>query len=135
VSSPGEPYQDFAAWLDGRLAVPMPPAVVAFSLNLYEGNDSFDVQLSGASSFDPEDETWACNPVYADEENLFRIARGLVLDDWEAALDLVLLCMERYLREGERSAVLRASRGVGVGFVDGDLHVIWPRGRSSGEPG
>jgi hypothetical protein len=118
--------------LDERLAVPMPPAVVAFCLDLYEGADTFDVQLSGASSFDPEDETWACNPVYSDERNLFRIAREVVSDDWEAALHLMLPWMKRYLNEGERSAVLRASRGVGVGFVDGDLHVIWPdRGGSS----
>jgi len=48
--SSGEPYQDFAAWLDERLAAAMPPAAIAFCLNLYEGNDTFVEEIAASTT-------------------------------------------------------------------------------------
>jgi shikimate kinase len=125
VTVPLDLYDDFAAWADGVLAGAIPAEVVAFGVNLYEGNDTFDVGITGAASFDVDDEEWACNPIYVPDD-LFGIPRELVADEWEAALDLVLEWTRRYLRQDTAGAkILRAGRGVGVGFVDGDLHVVW----------
>jgi hypothetical protein len=121
-----ELYAGFVRWADGVLRQPVPAEVVAFSFNLYEGDSTFDLQISGSSSFDPKDQGWACNPIFLSEEDLFSIPRAMVSDEWEAALELVLGWVRSYFQTGKGSAVLRASRGVGVGFVDGDLHLVWP---------
>jgi hypothetical protein len=119
-------YRDFAAWADTILAQPIPAEVVAFSVNLYEGAETFDVQITGSPTFDPADQIWACEIAFSSGENLFPIPRQRVSDRWEQALDLVRELVKRYLSAGSGASVLRASKGVGVGFVEGDLHLVWP---------
>ena len=119
-------YPDFAAWADGILGQPIPPEVAAFSFNLYEGVAAFDLQVTGSPTFDPTDQVWASEVAFTSGENLFSIPRQLVSDRWEEALDLVCELVRRYLDAGAGAQVLRASKGVGVGFVEGDLHLVWP---------
>jgi hypothetical protein len=57
---------------------------------------------------------------------LFPLERRPGEDDWQRVLAQAETLIERYLETGERAAVLRQSQGVGCGFVDGDVHVLWP---------
>jgi hypothetical protein len=125
TTSAADLYDGFAVWADAILAQRIPPEVVAFSVNLYEGTDTFDVQITGAPSFDVADPDWPCDVVFSSEENLFGVPRVLVGNRWEAALELVRGWTEKYVKSGTGAAVLRASQGVGVGFVDGDLEIVW----------
>ena len=122
----GLPYPDFAAWADTILGRPIPAEVAAFSFNLYEGIETFDVQITGSPTFDPTDQVWACEVAFSSGEDLFSVPRQLVSDRWEEALDLVRELVRHYLSAGSLASVLRASKGVGVGFVEGDLHLVWP---------
>lgn len=85
---------------------------------------TFDVQITGSPTFDPTDQVWACEIAFTSGENLFSIPRQLVSDRWEEALNLVREFVRRYLGAGVGASVLRASKG--VGFVEGDLHLVWP---------
>ena len=119
-------YSRFAEWADSVLAESVPDGVVAFSVSLYEGVGTFDVQINGAPTFDLNDDDWACEVVYSTGEDLFQIPREQVGNRWESALELVLELVKRYLSSGGRAETLRAGRAVAVGFVDGDLHLVWP---------
>jgi hypothetical protein len=119
-------YAEFSAWVDAIFDQPVPANVLAFSFNLYEGTDSFDLQITGAPEFRPSDTAWAGTVIYTTGENLFLIPRDLVSNRWETALELVLDHVARYITSGRNALTLRRSDGVGVGFVDGDLHHVWP---------
>jgi hypothetical protein len=121
-----ELFSGFASWLDGWLAQPVPQNIVAFSVNLYEGTGTFDVQLSGNTSYDSDDQSWACNPAYTTGESLFSVPRDFVSNEWERALDLILAFVKEYLKTGRHGYVLKGRSAVAVGFVDGDLHQVWP---------
>ena len=104
----------------------MPAEVRAFNFNLYEGvAETWDVEVTGAATFDPMDPDWACDPVFSYPEMLF-IPWDTAGDQWEQALAAVIDLIAMYLRGGRHRDVLRASIAVGVGFVDGDLTVLWP---------
>jgi hypothetical protein len=117
---------EFARWLDAALSRPVPPEVRAFSFNLYEGvAHTWNVQLSGTAVFDPMDSDWACDPIFSYPELLF-IPHDSVGDQWEQALAVTIDLIATYIRAGRHKDILRGSLAVGVGFVDGDLTVLWP---------
>ena len=75
--------------------------------------------------FDAADPDWACDPIYSYPVVLF-IPRDSVGDQWEQALAKAIELIAMYLRGGRHKEILRASLAVGVGFVDGDLTILWP---------
>ena len=79
------------------------------------------------SRFDRNDSVWAVDPIFfTPEEHLFLLERRQGDTDWERALEEAKLLVERYLHDGQGAATLLRSRGVGCGFVDGDVSVLWP---------
>ncbi len=123
-------YTAFAKWLDGVLDVAvLPKGIEAFNFNLYEASDDekgdefYEVLMIGAASYDPDDSDWACDEVFSTGENLF----ALTADDWEACLADVIGLVKQYLSGGKHAALMTGTRAVAVGFVDGDIEVIWER--------
>jgi hypothetical protein len=115
----------FSAWLDDALSRRMPEDVRAFNFNLYEGERSWDVELVGTATFDPGNPSWACNAIYSYPE-LFFMPHDSVGLQWEQGLAAAIELITIYLRGGRHRDVLRSGVAVGVGFVDGDLTILWP---------
>lgn len=112
-------YWRFAQWLDCELARPMPDGVVAYCINIYDGdNGRWSIELVGCASFDENSCDWACDELYATRLNALSW-RGY--DHWRNVLEQVAGFLHRYQREGRRAAILNAAEGVAVGFVDGNL--------------
>ncbi len=116
-------------WLDAVLAGPIPEGVAAYCVNLYETSKGYEVELVGASEFDPEDSDWACSELFTSRDrNRFAISRATAGGDWAAALGYVQSTVAEYLAaNGDGAKVLKSTQAVGVGFVDGDLTVLWRR--------
>ena len=117
--------KQFFAWVDSVLDQPIPAAVVAFNFNLYEAPFTWDVQLVGAPSFDAANPDWACDDIFDSGRPFFGLRRAAG-ETWEQALETAIDLVRNYLRDGRDGDRLRAARGVGVGFVDGDLQLVWP---------
>jgi hypothetical protein len=117
-------YDAFARWVDKVLLAPMPNTVVAFNFNLYEGEDSFHVQLIGASRFDSSDEDWRCDEVFTTGLDFHELPHAAIGSDWRSALEAAKLLVEQYVATGARRDALTSAKAVGVGFVDGDVHVV-----------
>ena len=65
-----EQTEIFSNWLDGILSFnPFPANTMAVNFNLYEMDDSFDVQLIGSSMYDEDNDDWACEETFSSEEN------------------------------------------------------------------
>jgi len=116
--------QEFFAWADLVLAQPLPSQAVAFHFNLYEGTDSVHVQIAGNASFDPAD-YWPAEETFSTGENIFEVPFGVAGANWEEWLESLMELVSAYVSSGTNAAVLRRSLGVGIGFVDGDMYVLW----------
>lgn len=118
-------YKDFTTWLDNIIEKDLPEGIEAYNFNLYEGKESFHVQLIGAGSFSLDDEDWACDELFSSKENIFVIARSITGNSWEQGLNYCFQLVKQYLESGKYTKLLKASKAVGVGFVDGDIEIIY----------
>lgn len=125
-------YEEFAHWLDALLENnDMPDSTKAFCFNLYvesEDDHVYGIQLIAAGEFDPADESgeWACDEVWSSEEDIFTVDTSDEDDTGsEHAQELFREMVSEYLENGKYCDVLSGARAVGIGFVDGDLDIIY----------
>ncbi len=121
--------EKFTEWLNDCLSQPIPASVKAFSLNLFEpaGIDGvkFGIELIGAGEFDEDDSDWACDEVWEPEERQISIPLSFSGSNWEQCLSNIRELAAGYLSSGAAADKLKSKLGVGLGFVDGDLEVLW----------
>lgn len=113
-------------WLNEVLEQEIPSEVVGFCFNLYEDEDCWSMELVGTERFDSEDDDWACDEVTdlgTRDEPFFWEQEG----DWTEVLEDVVTALKKYLNSGLYADVLKARKGVGVGFVDGDMVILYAR--------
>lgn len=117
--------QRVSQWLDQTLAQEIPPDVAAFCFNLYQdGPEQWSMELVGAGSFDLEDSDWPCDEVtdFGTRDTPFAWSSA---STWEQVLGEMVDILVEYLQSGPYAHVLKDRSGVGVGFVDGDLDILY----------
>lgn len=120
-------FDGFNAWVDRILREHVATPAVAYNFNLYEHEQEFAIQLIGARLFDRTDSDWACDEVFSSGEDLFELPHTVVGKDWQNGLRYAKALVDRYLETGTEAPRLKASRAVGVGFVSGDLELVYLR--------
>ena len=131
--------EDMTEWLDRHLAGDFPEEVVSLCVNLDEDGGGCD--LSGCECFDPENEDWGCEIVYdfGTENDRLLWDEYPDSDDWdddewdkvneseelEKTQDLVAGIVKEYCQTGKYADKLRKLQGVGVGFCDGPLQLVY----------
>ena len=119
-------YNKIEKWLNEVLTQLIPNGVTAFSFNLYEDAlNRWSMEIIGTSSFDPDDSDWACDEVCDFGTRNNPLSWKQEDTTWEQILDEVVQALTKYLEEGEYANVLKSYNGVGVGFVDGDLEILY----------
>ena len=101
--------------------------IVAFCFNLYEESDgSWAMELVGTQRFDLEDEDWACDEVtdFGSREDLYNWEMEC---EWEEALEYMVNELKQYLSNGKNAELLKSKTGVGVGFVDGNIEILYSK--------
>ena len=115
----------FFAWFDGILLDEIPDEVVAIHFNLYDdGDDKWSVEFVGAGSFDVEDSDWACDEIVTSRDNPFIINKSA---NWQEIQQLAEKYISSYMNAGEFSDKLKSYAAVGVGFVDGDISIVYTK--------
>ena len=118
-------YNKVSEWIDGILSDGVPDEAVAFCFNLYENEDYYwSMDLIGAGRFDPDDQDWACDEVtdFNSRESLFTFQAEC---EWDEALQTMIDILKKYMNDGKYADLLKSREGVGVGFVDGDIEIIY----------
>ena len=119
-----EIYKSFAEWLDSLLEKnDIPADTKAFNFNLYdEEGDVYSVQLIASDIFDASDDEWACYEIWSSEEDLFFVDTSDEDDKSGETFEKFATDMiSDYIAQND---VLRRVP-VGIGFVDGDLNIIF----------
>lgn len=120
-------YEKIAIWLNEVLTQNIPEEVVAFCFNLYEEEDyNWSMELVGTDRFDPDDSDWPCFEItdFGTRKALFSWNKEA---EWDQVLEEIVSDLKNYLENGEKSDILKSKEAVGVGFVDGDLEIIFNR--------
>lgn len=122
-------FDEISAWLDDVLEdiseTDILNEIIAFGFNLYDnGGDNWSMELIGTSEFDADDEDWLCNEVtdFGTRNNPFQWYKKA---KWEEILNDVICLLKRYLESGKYADVLKAKFGIGVGFVDGNVEILY----------
>lgn len=118
---------EFFAWADEALSRSISKNTVAFHFNLYEGTDSVHVQIMGTDSFEGGEEYWPGKETFTTGEDVFLVPFESAGEEWPEWLESLKQLVSDYIAAGAKSDVLKRSRGVGIGFVDGDMYVRWQR--------
>lgn len=114
----------FYNWLE-KVLKKLPRDVEAIHFNLYEdGDNKWSVELVGTSTFDENSSDWACNEVYTTRDNPYVLTKK---SDWKAIENLFTTFLLNYLERGKYAHILKECRGIGIGFVDGDLSLIYKK--------
>lgn len=115
-------YTAFEKWIDNSFSVDMPQGIEAFCINIYDdGNGNYSAELVGAGSFDADDSDWACDEVFTNRANPLRWKSR---QSWEEVLKNVQEVLEKYLSKGRYAPLMLSKKGIGAGFVDGDLVLV-----------
>ena len=120
-------YDDFEKWINDIFSKDILDGVVAVVFNIYDdGDGDWSVEAVGTSSFDEDDEDWACDEVtdFDSRENRFAWNDSY---EWEDAFEDVVAMLNKYLEEGTYKDKLKELDGIGAGFVDGDLEIIYSK--------
>lgn len=122
-------YEEFEEWMDSLSLDDQPENVIAYNFNIYDGEENtYDIQLIGSDQFDEDDPDWACSEVYSSEENVCFIEISGELENWEKAQKIFAEYVRRYLESGKYSDLLKNAKAVGIGFVDGDIELVYMNG-------
>lgn len=116
-------YSDFEKWLDSIFTSKLDSTVIALNFNIYETTNSYDIELIGSDEFDEEDEDWACNTVFS-SNTMFEIENN-TFSNWESALEFISGLIKEYLNKGNNSNYIKSFKGIGVGFIDGDIDILY----------
>ena len=115
----------FKKWLDNILKTKLPAGVIAINFNLYEdGDNKWSIELIGASSFDEENEQWACDEIFTTRDNPFVFIEE---SDWKIIEIIYTNLINEYLENGKYSNILKQYTAIGIGFVDGDLNIVYKK--------
>ena len=115
----------FEIWLNDILKEKLSDNIVAINFNLYEDeNDKWSIELVGSSSFDENNDDWACDEVFTTRDNPYVVE---MKSNWKNAQKIFIDKINDYLDKGKYAAKLKQSEAVAIGFVDGDLNIIYKK--------
>jgi len=104
--------------------------IQGFCFNLFEpaGNKriKFGLEIIGSSQFDFDDKNWPCEECWEPEQRQLMIPVSWSGEEWEECLLKVKnLIINRLNSKSYFVKDLKSAQGIGVGFVDGELEVLW----------
>jgi len=118
--------QAFANWVKDQIRH-APEDILAFAFNLYENKGEYSVELVGSRAFWPDNTDWACEEDFVPSpRRRWDIPKGLSGSDWETCLKAMKRSLHEVLQSGFVERLLLAD-AVAIGFVDGDLQVVFPQ--------
>ena len=120
-------FHEISKWLDCTLNQEIPSEVVAFCFNLYENrNNKWSMELVGTDRFVVDDEDWACDEVadFGTRTNCYTWESS---KKWDEILSEIITLLKKYLENGTYAKTLKEKSGIGVGFVDGNIEIIYKK--------
>ena len=123
-----EVYNEFESWIDYLLeSSTMPEDTKAYCFNLYEEEDNiYSLQIVAAGRYSDTDSDWPCDEVWSSGEDIFMIdISDEEIKDRQHAYEIFRSIVAEYLLEGKYRYMLTSYLALAMGYVDGDLEIIY----------
>lgn len=118
-------YFEFNKWLDSLCDENGSFPGKAINFNLYEGeNDFWYIQMISVPYYDEENDDWCCDELFSSGYNEFKWQHKC---NWEEAQNEAEQLIKHYLDNGNNKDLLMNYDAITVGFVDGDLTLIYKK--------
>ena len=134
----------FYDWVNKGLSKKLPKNINAYCFNLHQypwfakTDPLYGVELIGAPVFDMSDPDWPCNEIFETKPRSIKIpyeysaehytGNSRSGEHWKECLEKMKKLVTAYLATNETGAsILNAADGIGIGFVDGQVHNL-PKG-------
>ena len=121
-------YNAFENWIDYLIETnTMPEDTRALCLNLYEeGDDMYSMQIIAANRYSDTDDDWPCDETWSSGEDVFTISIANEEEkDRQRAYDIFTEIISAYVRDGKYSSLLTSYLALAMGYVDGELEIIY----------
>ena len=115
-------FEDVSKWLDSIMLEGISEGE-GVCFNLYEdGGDNWSMDIEVSEKYDPDDDDWACDPIYNSDE-VFTWKQD---DEWDEVFEDMIQILLKYMNEGKYADQLKENyKAIAVGFVDGDLELLY----------
>lgn len=119
-------YKATQEWLDTLLGDgQLHSNVVAIGFNLYDkGQDSWTMEMVGTGRFSLDDDSWLSDEIMDFGTRQYPLIWEQA-SDWKTILAEAVLNLKEYLDHGKHAHCLKTVAGVGVGFADGDIEILY----------
>ena len=114
-------------WIDDVLKQDISEDIKGICFNLYDdGEDKWSMELVGTRDFDIDDSDWACEEItnFGTRTNPFVWHKAA---PWDKVLEEMILVLKEYLENGKYAKILKSQSGIGVGFTDGELEILYSK--------
>ena len=118
-------YEQLEQWLNDALSQQLPLGIAGFNFNLYDdGDNDWSLELVGCDRFDKNDADWACEEIFDTRDETFTWNEAVSQEEILAECRLMLML---YLENGKYADKRKAADGLGIGFVDDDLELLYAK--------
>lgn len=115
----------FENWLDKVLEEEIPKKVRNINFNLYEEkNNKWFIELIGSRKNYKDDIDWACCEDYTTRDNIYVFNEE---SNRRIIEEIFTNKIKKYLECGKYSNKLKNYDSIGIGFVDGDITIIFEK--------
>ncbi|MDQ3799223.1 MAG: hypothetical protein M3384_07225 [Acidobacteriota bacterium] len=121
-----ELYLKFVGWI-ARInrSESIPADLCAFNFGLIETEKSYSAYLTGAKTFDSENDDWACAEDFVPKEKYFELGDEFAGEDWRKVEKKFIELLERCIYStGFSQTFLAKAEAITCGFDDGELFRI-----------
>lgn len=113
-------------WIRESINQNIPKNVKALSFNLFEcSSNYFSIELIGTSYFDKHNSDWACDEIWEPESR--SMSENFTANNCQDCLKkiktILIPLIQKEMNVPKNAHII----AVGVGFVDGDLDIIYER--------
>lgn len=118
----------FNSWVHDAMPATSIEGLKAFCFNIFEDDTTFLVELIATATYDIEDELcdWACDEIWSSGDVMFILPHAEVGTAWEEVQETICIFVEDLIEtECPASDFLQKSQAVAVGFIDGDIELVW----------
>jgi shikimate kinase len=120
----------FVRWLNVCLSENIPENLEGFHFNFFRPAGvlgvTFGIDLIGSDTFDNDDPDWPCNEIWEPKQRCLFIPTSYTGAYWQDCLTKMKSLLGRCLEtDSEAIRKLKSATGIGVGFVDGDIEILW----------
>ena len=113
------------SWIESNIEEARPSKFEGLVFNLIENQGAYHIEFVCTDAFDMDDPDWACEEAFAPNIRSIKIPQDIHGDTYDQCIGYTADLLDELSSESQIIGdFFNQLRGVGLGFVDGDLRIL-----------